>query len=277
MTHANPQWPVSTCKYGYNFNMSNVPYMIMLSIPPPDSTEKNSESNFSFSRCNMYVTNYTEVLLKNMTHANPQWPVSTCKYGYNFNMSNVPYMSIAAEEEWVCGKAFLGSAAQSAFFAGSIIGGLIFGYIADHYGRLPALVACNSVGFFASIATALCTEFWSFALARFVVGTSFDNCFNIIFIIVIEYVGPKYRTLMANMSFGIYFAIASGILPWIAYWVRDWKMLSVLSALPLVVAFVTPWIVPESARWYITNGRVDKAVEMLKKFEKVNKKSVPPE
>lgn len=84
---------------------------------------------------------------------------------------------------WVCEEAYLGSAAQSAFFVGSIVGGLIFGYIADHHGRLPALVACNAVGFFASIVTAFTNSFWTFAAARFVVGSSFDNCFNIIFII----------------------------------------------------------------------------------------------
>jgi len=78
---------------------------------------------------------------------------------------------------------FLGSAAQSAFFVGSIIGGLIFGYIADHYGRIPALVSCNAVGFFASIATAFCNSFWSFCVARMIVGSSFDNCFNVLFII----------------------------------------------------------------------------------------------
>lgn len=29
--------------------------------------------------------------------------------------------------------------------------------------------------------------------------------------------------------------------------------------------------------WYITSGRTDKAIEMLKKFEKVNRKTVAPE
>lgn len=33
----------------------------------------------------------------------------------------------------------------------------------------------------------------------------------------------------------------------------------------------------DTCRWYITNGRVDKAIEMLKKFEKVNRKTVAPE
>ncbi|OXU19993.1 hypothetical protein TSAR_013815 [Trichomalopsis sarcophagae] len=250
---------------------------IALSVPPRSLEENNTESLVPYSRCTMYITNYTEVIASGRKTANPDWAIGHCQHGWEFNLTNIPYLSIAAELEWVCDQAYLGTTAQSAFFVGSIVGGLIFGYIADHYGRLPALVACNGVGFFASIATAFCNSFWTFAFARFIVGTSFDNCFNIIFIIVIEYVGPKYRTLMANMSFGIYFAIASSILPWIAYWIANWKILSVVSALPLVVAFVTPWIVPESARWYITNGRVDKAIEMLKKFEKVNRKTVAPE
>lgn len=139
------------------------------------------------------------------------------------------------------------------------------------------MVSCNAVGFFASVATAFCDNFWSFALARLVVGSSFDNCFNILFIITIEYVGPKYRTLVANMSFGIYFAAAASLLPWIAYWIADWRMLSWITALPLITAFLGPWIAPESARWYLMAGKVDKAIEMLKKFEKVNGKTVKQE
>ncbi|KAL7293635.1 hypothetical protein TKK_0012717 [Trichogramma kaykai] len=251
--------------------------ILALSVPPPQFEELNGDHPSNYSRCSQYITNWDEVLKSGRTEADPSWTIGKCQNGWSFNLTNVPYLSIAAELEWVCDQSYLGTTAQSAFFAGSIVGGLIFGYIADHYGRLPALVLCNGVGFFASIGTAFCTSFWSFVLSRFIVGTSFDNCFNIIFIIIIEYVGPRYRTLMANMSFGIYFAFASSILPWIAYWVSDWKILSVVSALPLVVAFVTPWIVPESARWYIMNGRVDKAIELLKKFEKVNKKTVPLE
>lgn len=65
---------------------------------------------------------------------------------------------------------------------------------------------------------------------------------------VIEYVGPKYRTLVANMSFGLYFAAAASLLPWIAYWISNWRILSMVTACPMVVAFIGPWIVPESAR-----------------------------
>ncbi|XP_058789019.1 organic cation transporter protein-like [Phymastichus coffea] len=249
---------------------------IELSVPPKSQEEDDAESHVKFSRCRMYIANYTEVLITGKKPG-PDTPIGSCQYGWSFNMTSVPYKSIGAELEWVCDYAYLSTTAQSAFFVGSMVGGFIFGYIADHYGRLPALVACNGVGFFASIGTAFTNSFWTFTLSRFIVGFSFDNCFNIIFIIVIEYVGPKYRTLMANMSFGIYFAFAATMLPWIAYWIADWKILSIVAALPLVIAFITPWIVPESARWYIQNGRIEKAVEILKKFAKVNKKEVSDE
>ncbi|XP_035734489.1 carcinine transporter-like [Vespa mandarinia] len=250
---------------------------IALSIPPPTSEELKLESSTSFSRCYMYNVNYSEILNKGTTESDPNWPKVPCLNGWEYNYTMIPYASIATELSWVCERTFLSSAAQSAFFVGSIIGGLIFGYIADHYGRIPALVSCNAVGFFASVATAFCNSFWTFCLARLIVGTSFDNCFNILFIIVIEYVGPKYRTLFANMSFGIYFAAAAGLLPWIAYWIADWRILSIVTAFPMIVAFIGPWIVPESARWYIMMGNTTKAIEMLQKFAKVNGKDVKQE
>lgn len=248
-----------------------------LSIPLAGDTELEAEGTAKFSRCLMYAVNFTEVLASGVRQPDPSWPTKPCDHGWTFNHTIVPYTSIAAELEWVCDNTYLSSAAQSAFFIGSIIGGLIFGYIADHYGRIPALVACNGVGFFASVGTAFCNSFWTFALARLIVGTSFDNCFNILFIITIEYVGPKYRTLVANMSFGIYFAIAASLLPWLAYWIADWRILSWVTALPLITAFLGPWIAPESARWYLMAGKTDKAIEMLKKFAKVNGKTVKPE
>lgn len=84
-------------------------------------------------------------------------------------------------------------------------------------------------------------------------------------IAVIEYVGPKYRTLVANMSFGIYFAAAASLLPWIAYWIADWRILSVATAFPMIVAFLGPWLVPESARY---SGLVHDRVAMLSRHDR---------
>lgn len=83
----------------------------------------------------------------------------------------------------MCENSALPSTAQSIFFVGAIFGGLIFGWIADRYGRIPALVGANVTGFLAGVATVLADSFWEFALCRFFVGFAFDNCFTMMYIL----------------------------------------------------------------------------------------------
>ncbi|XP_072757437.1 carcinine transporter-like [Anoplolepis gracilipes] len=192
---------------------------------------------------------------------------------WEYNFTQIPYASIAAELDWVCDQEYLVSTAQSIFFCGSIIGGFLLGWIADHKGRIPALMLCNGVALLASIATASANTFWSFAVCRFITGLAFDNCLNIPLIIVMEYVAVNRRTLVVNVAFGLYFAVGTTILPWIAYYIANWRFFAYVSAVPMMSIFVTPWILPESARWFVANGKIDKVVQKLQWIAKVNKKS----
>lgn len=65
---------------------------------------------------------------------------------------------------------------------------------------------------------------------------------------VLEYVGPKWRTFVANMSIAIFFTFAATILPWIAYYLADWKLLCYVTSAPLLVSVIAAWFIPESAR-----------------------------
>ncbi|XP_020280140.1 carcinine transporter-like [Pseudomyrmex gracilis] len=197
--------------------------------------------------------------------------VSCSQWEYNF--TQIPYASIAAELDWVCDQEYLISTAQSIFFCGSVVGGFLFGWIADHKGRIPALILCNGVALLASIATASANTFWSFAVCRFLTGLAFDNCINIPLIIVVEYMAVNRRTLVVNVAFGVYFAVGSTILPWIAYYVANWRFFAYLTAVPMMSVFVTPWILPESARWFVANGKIDKVVQKLRRIAKINKRS----
>lgn len=179
------------------------------------------------------------------------------------------------------------STAQAIFFCGSITGGFLFGWIADHKGRIPALVLCNGVALLASIATANTYTFWSFAVCRFFTGLAFDNVINIPLIIgnlssrqksinlcqpfkssrqiyyplfflffrllflVMEYMAVNRRSLVVNIAFGIYFAFASTMLPWVAYYLADWRYFAYFTALPMASSIITPWILPESSRFFL--------------------------
>ncbi|XP_015511707.1 organic cation transporter protein-like [Neodiprion virginianus] len=262
------------CKVPELANLS-VDQRISLAIPPAAADGNGEESFTTYSRCSVYAVNFTELLEQGVTAADPSWPIQKCQHGWEFNFTEIPYASIAAELEWVCDNAALPSLAQSIFFVGAIFGGLIFGWIADRYGRIPALVGTNLAGFIAGIATVFATSFWEFSLCRFLVGLAFDNCFTMMYILVLEYVGPKWRTFVANMSIALFFTFAACILPWIAYFLADWRLTCIATSGPLILAIATPWLVPESARWLVSQGKVDKAVLIMRKFERINGTNVP--
>ncbi|XP_025830038.1 organic cation transporter protein-like [Agrilus planipennis] len=236
---------------------------VALSIPLVDG---------GFEKCRMFAVNFTEMVARGVQEADPSWPTKYCSHGweYNFSYADVPYSSIATEQNWVCDNSALPTIAQAIFFCGAIIGGLVFGWLSDTQGRISALVGTNLIGFVAGVGTAFCNSFWAFCLCRFLVGMAFDNCFTMMYILVLEYVGPKWRTFVANMSIAIFFTFAAAVLPWIAWFLEDWRMFTVVTSVPLALAVLTPWVVPESARWLASQGKVDKAIEILKKFERIN-------
>lgn len=69
------------------------------------------------------------------------------------------------------------------------------------------------------------------------------------YILVLEYVGPKWRTFVANMSIAIFFTTAATALPFIALYLADWKLLAIVTSAPCIIAIFTPFIIPESARY----------------------------
>lgn len=97
----------------------------------------------------MYAVNFTEMIQNGVRVANTSWPKQECIYGWEYGKDEIPYDTIATENNWVCKNDHLSTLTQSIFFLGAICGGLLFGWIADRYGRIPALVGCNSIGFVA--------------------------------------------------------------------------------------------------------------------------------
>lgn len=131
---------------------------------------------------------------------------------------------------------------------GAILGGLLFGYLSDHYGRLPTLVLANMVALVFGLSTIFATDFWTFSLYRFMVGFAYDNCYVMFYIIVLEYTGVKWRTFVSNMSVGTFFTAAMCLVPWLAIWTQDWKLFAIVTAAPIGLVIFAPLVLPESAR-----------------------------
>ncbi|XP_066983222.1 organic cation transporter protein-like [Macrobrachium rosenbergii] len=228
-----------------------------------------------FSKCQVYDVDYKTLLQEGFTSADPSWPVKDCsQWEYDFSTTgNFP--TIVSELNWVCDRSWYGTLAQSVFFLGAIVGGIICGWAADKYGRVPVLVATNLIGAICSLLTATAWSLGEFLVYRFLIGLAFDNIFVMMYVLAIEYVGPKHRTLVANLSIALFYTAGTVLLPWYMVLIGDWRIASVASGFPMILTCTLYWILPESARWLLTQGRVDETVEILKKIAEVNGKKIP--
>ncbi|XP_034481282.1 organic cation transporter 1 [Drosophila innubila] len=176
--------------------------------------------------------------------ADKRWPRISCQ-DWIYDKTQVPYQSIATQYNWVCKNYHLAPWTVTIYFLGSIVGGLVFGYVTDHWGRIPAVMLSNFCGLVGGIMSAFSTTFLWFSITRFVVGLAFDNCCM-----------PMY------------------VLTW---WCNDWRLLSIVTSIPIVICLLMYFFLEESARWLISVGKIDKAMSIIKKIAKVNAKTISEE
>lgn len=228
-----------------------------------------------YSSCQVYDVDYSQLLQEGVTSANTSWPIRSCD-AWTFDLTTSGnYATIVSELSWVCEREWYASISQTVFFVGAIVGGVATGWAADKYGRVPVLVATNFLGAASFLLTATAGSLAEYLVYRFIAGISFDTIFVMMYVLVLEYVGPRRRTLVANLSIALFYTAGTVALPWLAKWVANWRLLCALSAVPMMVSCVAHWILPESARWLLSQGRVGETVEILKKIARVNGRTIP--
>lgn len=89
-----------------------------------------------------------------------------------------------------------------------------------------------------------------------------------------ELVGPDYRSLVTLMAC-IFFASGMMLLAGITYLIRDWIIMGLLSTIPFLVFFGYVFVLPESPRWLLTQGRMEEALKVLEMMARVNKRELP--
>jgi MFS family permease len=164
---------------------------------------------------------------------------------------------------------------SSAYLAGAVLGALFFGWLTDRLGRKRLFFITLALYLFATAATALSWDLWSFALFRFLTGAGIGGEYTAINSAIQELVPARYRgwtDLVINGSFWIgaaVGAVASIILPDPAVLPPDmgWRLAFLIGAtLGLIIFLMRMWL-PESPRWLMTHGRVDEANKVLDAIE----------
>jgi len=242
-----------------------------LAIPmDPDSMQ--------YSKCMMYAPDWNEVISTEEfeLEPNPSWPVVSCSAGWEYDIENY-HRTVVSDFDWVCEQAWVPSFSQAIFFVGAIPGTLGFGYISDNYGRIPATIAANLLAMISGLATTLVSGHITYIIARLFMGFSYNMFFSVPYILTLEYVDESKRTLVGNLGLAVFLTISGVYQPWLIKYVRDWRIFSWIIFGQMIIVLAVPWVMPESSRWLQSRGKAERAVEVMKKIAKINKKEVSEE
>ncbi|XP_060516080.1 organic cation transporter protein-like isoform X2 [Cylas formicarius] len=200
-----------------------------------------------------------------------------CTTGWIYDDSNTNgYISIVQELNWVCGESWKSALGQSVFFVGSVVGGIVLGILADNIGRLHTLVLANMFALLGNAVTILSNNVVLFAVSRFFAGCATDTNFVMMYIIVMEYIRPSMRTLGLNICIGLFYTLSCVAIPWVVALVGTWRIFLLIVSIPHLLVLLFYVLVPESAQWLISKGRIDEAVECFRRIAKINRRTVSP-
>lgn len=88
-----------------------------------------------------------------------------------------------------------------------------------------------------------------------------------------EWASSKYRTL-SNTAIGISSSLGCILFGCVAMYEHDFRKLLRFFYIPGLFAFLYFWLVPESIRWLLVTGRLDRGIKTLKQIAKWNRREL---
>jgi MFS family permease len=174
--------------------------------------------------------------------------------------------------------------ASSAYLAGAVLGALLFGQLADRFGRKKLFTVTLLVYLLATAATGLAWNLPSFVLFRFFTGAGIGGEYAAINSAIQELIPARLRgrvDLAINGSFWAGAALgAIGSLTLLSPATLGvefgWRACFLIGALLGLVVLRLRRHLPESPRWLMTHGRADEAHAIVTAIEREIGADLPP-
>ncbi|XP_068597066.1 LOW QUALITY PROTEIN: solute carrier family 22 member 15, partial [Brachionichthys hirsutus] len=167
--------------------------------------------------------------------------------------------------EWFLVKhqAYKVSLAGSLFFAGLLIGNIVFGPLSDRIGRRPVYLTGLFFEVVFGYVTAFAPTFEVFAASRLLVGVMNGGIGLVCFVLTQEYVGKSYWAMTGTLN-SVIFAVGIALFGALGYFVQPWRNLAMAANTSGVLIFLLSLTLPESPRWLYSQGQTEKAEEVLR-------------
>ncbi len=182
---------------------------------------------------------------------------AACLIMDGFDVQAVGYVGPSLIREWKIPGSTLGNMLASGNF-GVLVGSLVFTMVADKIGRRPVLIAATLYFSALTIVTGMVTSVEQMILVRFVAGLGLGCIIPNATALIGEYSPRRLRiALMATISVGFTAGAAFG--GFVSAWLIPafgWRSVFYFGgAVPLVIAGLMIWWLPESLQFMALRGR----------------------
>lgn len=176
----------------------------------------------------------------------------------------------------VCDDAILVSHSRMIFYLGVLVGDIVFGWSSDRVGRKITICVGLLLLIAAAFAVSWAPEIISFTILEFIIGGTNHGSFLCTNVLGQELVGPSKRKYTGTIQH-MFFSIGLVYQTIVYYFSRDWQISCIVLAASCIIFIPYWWLIPESPRWLISQGRNEEANVILQKMAKVNGTKLSPD
>uniref|UniRef100_F6V0A6 SVOP like n=1 Tax=Ornithorhynchus anatinus TaxID=9258 RepID=F6V0A6_ORNAN len=161
-------------------------------------------------------------------------------------------------------------------FFGYMVFSIVFGLLADRYGRWKILLLSFLWGAYFSLLTSFSPSYIWFVFLRTMVGCGVSGHAQGL-IIKTEFLPTKYRGYMLPLSQVFWLAgslliigLASAVIPTLG-----WRWLVRIASIPGIILILVFKFIPESARFHVSTGNTEAATSILQRIARTNRSVMP--
>jgi MFS family permease len=161
------------------------------------------------------------------------------------------------------------------YISGAVIGALLFGLIADRFGRKKLFLVTPTIYLVSTLASSFSWNYYSFVAFNFFAGVGIGGEYSAINSAINEFIPARVRgwvDLVINGSYwlGAMIGAAASVLfldPHIFKPNIGWRLPFMIGSSIGLVIVTCRLFLPESPRWLMTHGRVEDAEMIVRRIE----------